>query len=243
MAFIEEEWWKDTKWFKIFLAGCVIAFLVFCLVYNLFLKPDLEHVEKTFGVSVSTSEAVRLYSHNTQGWFGDGEDYSVWQYQNPETLMTSIEWQKGQAFQYDIFERVTTRGIELPEGYYVNERKNYDFTKTFLMGIIGIVGMLFALTILLFFKYSLRKKELMVVEYRLPEYTPAEAGYVYYVGKEFTIDDDTKAELGDLLIAHGTEVDGSLPSKNLQWQVVPSGDEKDTLFKIIGSESDKSIKL
>jgi hypothetical protein len=119
MAFIEEEWWKDTKWFKIFLAGCAIAFLAFCLVYNLFLKPDLEYIEKTFGVSVSTSEAVRLYSHNTQGWFGDGEDYSVWQYQNPETLMTSIEWQKGQAFQYDIFERVTTRGIELPEGYFL----------------------------------------------------------------------------------------------------------------------------
>ena len=119
MAFIEEEWWKDTKWFKIFLAGCVIAFLVFCLVYNLFLKPDLEHVEKTFGVSVSTSEAVRLYSHNTQGWFGDGEDYSVWQYQDADKLMESFDWEKGQAFLHETFIDVTTFNEERPEGYFL----------------------------------------------------------------------------------------------------------------------------
>ena len=119
MAFIEEEWWKDTKWFKIFLAGCVIAFLVFCLVYNLFLKPDLEHVEKTFGVSVSTSEAVRLYSHNTQGWFGDGEDCSVWQYQDADKLMESFEWEKGQAFLHETFIDVTTFNDERPEGYFL----------------------------------------------------------------------------------------------------------------------------
>lgn len=119
MAFIEEEWWKDTKWFKIFLAGCVIAFLAFCLVYNLFLKPDLEHVEKTFDVSVSTSEAVRLYSHNTQGWFGDGEDYSVWQYQNVDKLMESFEWEKGQAFLHETFIDVTTFNDERPEGYFL----------------------------------------------------------------------------------------------------------------------------
>lgn len=76
------------------------------------------------------------------------------------------------------------------------------------------------------------------------EVEPIKAGYVYYVGGTgFSIDANTKAEPGDLLIAHGTEVDGSLPSENLQWQVVPSGNEKDTLFRIIGSESDKSIKL
>ena len=87
MPFIEEDWWKDTKWFKLFVAGCVVALLAFCLVYNLFLKPDLDSIEKNFGVSVPTSGAVQLYSHNTQGWFGDGEDYSVWQYQNPDELM------------------------------------------------------------------------------------------------------------------------------------------------------------
>ena len=70
--------------------------------------------------------------------------------------------------------------IELPEGYYVNERVNHDYTKPLLMIIIAVNTILIVLAVLLFFKYSLRKKELMVVEYRLPEYTPAEAGYVYY---------------------------------------------------------------
>ena len=70
--------------------------------------------------------------------------------------------------------------IELPEGYYVNERHNYDFTKQLLIACVSILSFFLVLTILLFIKYSLRKKELMVVEYRLPEYTPAEAGLVYY---------------------------------------------------------------
>ena len=76
------------------------------------------------------------------------------------------------------------------------------------------------------------------------EADPIKAGYVYYVGGTgFQIDANTKAEPGDLLIAHGKEENGSLSSNELKWQVVPSGDEKDTLFRIIGSDSDKSIKL
>ena len=119
MPFIEEDWWKDTKWFKLFVAGCVVALLAFCLVYNLFLKPDLDSIEKNFGVSVPTSGAVQLYSHNTQGWMGDGEDYSVWQYQNPDELMQALEWQTGQAFQHDVFDRITTKGTERPDGYFL----------------------------------------------------------------------------------------------------------------------------
>ena len=84
----------------------------------------------------------------------------------------------------------------------------------------------------------------VITELPVPtEEKPIKAGYVYYVGRKLTIDDDTTAGTGDLLIAHGTEVNGSLPSEKLQWQVVPSGNEKDTLFRIIGSQTDNSIKL
>ncbi len=126
MAFIEEEWWKSTKWFKIFLAGCVVGLLGFSFVYDSFLKPDLDIIEKNFGVSISTEHAVRLYSHNTQGWFGDGEDYSVWQYQNPAELLESLQWQRGQAFQFDTFDLVTTKGLEKPEGYFLPRELNQE---------------------------------------------------------------------------------------------------------------------
>ena len=41
MAFIEEEWWKDTKWFKIFLAGCLAVLLFIAGGTMLFPHPDM----------------------------------------------------------------------------------------------------------------------------------------------------------------------------------------------------------
>ncbi|MBQ5859235.1 MAG: hypothetical protein IIW51_09505, partial [Peptococcaceae bacterium] len=55
----------------------------------------------------------------TQGWFGDGQDYSVWQYQDADKLMESFEWEKGQAFLHETFIDVTTFNEERPEGYFL----------------------------------------------------------------------------------------------------------------------------
>ena len=70
--------------------------------------------------------------------------------------------------------------IELPEGYYVNERVNHDYTKLFLQIIIAVTGSLIFLSTLLLVKYGIRKKELKIVEFSLPDYISAEAGYIYY---------------------------------------------------------------
>ena len=135
MAFIEKEWWKDTKWFKIFLAGCLAVILFIAGGAMLMPKPDMMSVLSNFGVEIPSDGATRLYKHNTQGWFGDGEDYSVWQYRNPDKLMNAFNWQKGQAFQSETFTVVTTKKYidednkryvdmekpdgEKPEGYFL----------------------------------------------------------------------------------------------------------------------------
>ena len=134
MAFFEEEWWKRTEWFKVFLIVCIIGLAGVCLVYNLVLKPDLDSVEKNFGVLVSTEQAVRLYNHNTQGWAGDGECYSVWQYSSMDDFVLNTELQRGAGFRQDVFDRVTTKGIELPEGYFLprelDQEVYYYYQKT-----------------------------------------------------------------------------------------------------------------
>ena len=50
---------------------------------------------------------------------------------------------------------------------------------------------------------------------------------------------ETLAEPGDLIIARGTEgTDGYITSASLVWDIVPSGDEIDTQYSIIGDPSD-----
>lgn len=119
MAFIDTDWWKRTNWFKLFLAGCAVAVLIIYLVFGVALKPNLEHIQSSFGVEIATDGATRLYTHNTQGRFGDGEEYSVWQYQDADDLQLNVELQTGPAFRHDVFDRVTTQGAETPDGYYL----------------------------------------------------------------------------------------------------------------------------
>ena len=119
MAFIEEEWWKDTKWFKFFLAGCFAVLLFIAGGTMLFPHPDMSCTQSNFDVEIPTNGAAKLYRYNTQGWFGDGQDYSVWQYQDADKLMESFEWEKGQAFLHETFIDVTTFNEERPEGYFL----------------------------------------------------------------------------------------------------------------------------
>lgn len=120
MVFIEKEWWKDTNWFKIFLAGCLVVLLFIAGGVTLFPRMDLSSVQSNFGVEIPTDGAARLYDYNTQGWMGDGEDYSVWQYRNPDKLMAKFNWQKGKAFQHENFEwMMNPERSEHPEGYFL----------------------------------------------------------------------------------------------------------------------------
>ena len=119
MAFIEAEWWKDTKWFKIFLAGCLAVLLFIAGGAMLLPNPGMMSVKANFGVEIPDSGATRLYNYNTQGWFGDGEVYTVWQYSDAEELMQALDWRNGQAFQHETFVDVTTFSEEKPEGYFL----------------------------------------------------------------------------------------------------------------------------
>ncbi len=116
MDFVDSDWWKSTKWFKLFLGGCLIVCVVIAIMFGGGVA-DLSHIESTFRVDISVQGAERLHYHNTQGWFGDGEEYSVWQYNDTETLLQAVEWSQGAAFRHDVFTKVTTEGIEQPDGY------------------------------------------------------------------------------------------------------------------------------
>ena len=74
----------------------------------LFPHPDMSSTQSNFDVEIPTNGAAKLYRYNTQGWFGDGQDYSVWQYQDADKLMESFEWEKGQAYLHETFIDVTT---------------------------------------------------------------------------------------------------------------------------------------
>lgn len=78
--------------------------------------PTLEHVRKNFGISVTTEQANRLYEKNTQGWFGDGEIYSVWQYDDGAVLETLLPWQQGNGFQQQLYQQVVKANE--PDAYY-----------------------------------------------------------------------------------------------------------------------------
>ena len=76
-------------------------------------------------------------------------------------------------------EGLTVR-IELPEGYFKGERKVFDPTFLIIHGEIILTSLLIIFGIIIFKKYSYYKKDLLVVEYTVPDnLTPAEIGYLY----------------------------------------------------------------
>lgn len=79
----------------------------------------------------------------------------------------------------DSREGLTVR-IELPEGYFTGERIVFDPTGLIVYGLLIGFTLLIFLSIKLFRKYSYWKKDLLVVEYAVPDnLTPAEIGYLY----------------------------------------------------------------
>ena len=77
------------------------------------------------------------------------------------------------------YEGLTVR-IELEEGYYKNERKNFDFTRELLYLLLVITCSLIILSLYLYIKYGYKEKDVIVVEYSpFKDLTPAEVGYIY----------------------------------------------------------------
>lgn len=73
-----------------------------------------------------------------------------------------------------------TAKINLPEGYFVNERMNFDSTLYILIFVLIVSVIIILVEVLLFKKYSYYKKDLLVPEFIAPDnLTPAEIGYLY----------------------------------------------------------------
>ncbi len=76
-------------------------------------------------------------------------------------------------------EGLTVR-IELPEGYFTGERAVFDPTSLIIYGLIILSIAIIVLEVTLFRRYSYHKKDLLVVEYVVPDnLSPAEIGYLY----------------------------------------------------------------
>ncbi len=96
--------------------GLVLLLIGWQLYAGVHPAPDLEHVRKSFGIAVPTAQANQLYRINTQGWFGDGEIYSLWQYPDDARLENLLPWQQGQGFQQPLYHQVV-KAAE-PSKYY-----------------------------------------------------------------------------------------------------------------------------
>lgn len=76
-------------------------------------------------------------------------------------------------------EGLTVR-LELPEGYFQGERIAFDPTFIIIHGLLLLFLFLVIISIILFKKFSYRKKDLLVVEYVAPDnLSPAEVGFLY----------------------------------------------------------------
>lgn len=76
-------------------------------------------------------------------------------------------------------EGLTVR-IELPEGYYVGERVNHDYTKPILIVDFVIILVFVVFSTMIFILRGRKKGDVLLVEFTVPDdMTPAEIGYIY----------------------------------------------------------------
>lgn len=113
------------KRFLLFAAlGIILLLLIWQIYPVLYPSPNLDHVQKNFNVSLPTERANCLYKINSQGWFGDGENYSVWQYEDAVELQNLLPWQAGKGFQQPLYQQITEQ--MKPEGYYLPRQLEQD---------------------------------------------------------------------------------------------------------------------
>ncbi len=114
----------------------------------------------------------------TTGKYGNAYNKGVNYKVDGKTITGYID-EKFDGVDLNEYEGLTIR-LELPEGYFVNERKHVDNTLPILVG--GILFVIFTglLGIILFLKYGLRRKKTVVVQYTAPNnWDPALCGYIY----------------------------------------------------------------
>lgn len=116
----------------LFLVEGLILFLIFWPVYTELHDTPNNYIQRNFALDLSQKHANQLYTKNTQGWFGDGEIYSVWQYDDATVLEEMLPWQQGKGFQLQLYQQVV-RWAQ-PDSYYLpyeSEQEVYYYLQEF----------------------------------------------------------------------------------------------------------------
>lgn len=82
-------------------------------------SPSFQVINTNFDVQLSEKSGHQLYSESERGWFGDGDVYSVWQFEDTEPLMQAVEWKTGKAFQQPLFQSIVQATFLEVDGYYL----------------------------------------------------------------------------------------------------------------------------
>lgn len=115
----------------------------------------------------------------TSGSYGSIDNDSVYYNVEGNVITGNIKRNLGQDYVLSRGEGLTVR-LELPEGYFQGERYAFDPTFIIIHGLLIFFLVLVIVSIILFKKFSYRKKDLLVVEYAVPDnLSPAEVGYLY----------------------------------------------------------------
>lgn len=118
----------------LFLVEGLVLLLICWPIYTAFhpTPPSLNHIQNNFALDISTEHANQLYNKNTQGWFGDGEIYSVWQYDDSAILEGLLPWQQGKGFRQQLYQQVVSHAQ--PDSYYLpfeSEQEVYYYLQEF----------------------------------------------------------------------------------------------------------------
>lgn len=118
---------KQKKlWLLILIEACVVLFIAYqCSDYAVS-KPTLDYVNESFAVNLSDEQGHQLYNESKRGWFGDGDVYSVWQFEDSEQLMQAVEWKSGKAFQQPLFQSIVQATFLEVDGYYLPRDLDQD---------------------------------------------------------------------------------------------------------------------
>ncbi len=115
----------------------------------------------------------------TSGSYGSVDNDDVYYDVEGNVITGNIKRNLGQDYVLSRGEGLTVR-LELPEGYFQGERHVFDPTFIIIHGLLIFFLALVIVSIILFKKFSYRKKDLLVVEYAVPDnLSPAEVGYLY----------------------------------------------------------------
>lgn len=131
----------------------------------------------TFKITMPKEFDESLISFTT-GYYGSINNDNVY-YSVSDNIITGYIDTSNSTYALLSKEGLTIR-LELEEGYFQGERIVFDPTFIIIHGLLILFLLFIIISIILFKKYSYRKKDLLVVEYAVPDnLSPAEVGYLY----------------------------------------------------------------